>query len=149
MTARINDDRIAVAHQDVTERGFADAIELDDVRKGGGGRQSAGDVDGLPGGHSADDGIGLVAALAQKRRRLLAGVTVTADDRDRSRRVKPKRSDVRHREQFRVRLRVKIELGPQRDMSAVDLVGGANVEHLERLPAIEPLGELLRRQLRQ
>src|SRR2546427_797362 len=94
MTARINDDRIAVAHQDVTERGFADAIELDDVRKGGGGRQSAGDVDGLPGGHSADDGIGLVAALAQKRRRLLAGVTVTADDRDRSRRVKPKRSDV-------------------------------------------------------
>src|SRR2546427_173701 len=67
MTARINDDRIAVAHQDVTERGFADAIELDDVRKGGGGRQSAGDVDGLPGGHSADDGIGLVAALGQKR----------------------------------------------------------------------------------
>src|SRR5437879_13361559 len=108
MTAGINDDRIAVAHQDVTERAFADAIELDDVRKGGGGRQSAGDVNGLPGGHSADDGIGLVAALAQTRRRLLAAVTATADDRDRARRVAPKPSDRRQRAPVRGRLPVNI-----------------------------------------
>src|SRR4029077_8785446 len=139
MTAGINDDRIAVAHQDVTERALTNTIELDDVREGGGGRQFAGNVNRLPSGHSADDGIGLVAALAQKRRRLLAGVTVTADDRDRACRVEPKCADVRHREELRVRLGVKIELGPQRDTTAVDLVGGANVEHLQRLAAIEPL----------
>src|SRR6185503_9404518 len=109
----------------------------------------AGDVYRLPRRHAADDRVRLIAALAQECRRLLAGVAVAADDRDGSSRVEVERSDVGEGEEFGVRMRVKVEFGPEHDVAAIDFLWSADIENLQWLPAVESLRELLWRDLWQ
>ncbi len=147
--SRINDDGVPIAHEHVAQRPFADAIELHHMRQGRGGRQLTRHIYRFPGGHPADHGVGLVAVLAQKRRRFLARVAMIAHDGDRSRRIERERPEVGERKQLGIRMRVEVELRPKHDVAALDVVRCPHVEHLHRLPTIEPLGELLRRDLGQ
>ena len=42
---------------------------------------------------------------------------------------------------------MKRQLGSDRDVATLDLLGCPHVEHLERFPAVQTFGELLRRYL--
>lgn len=68
---------------------------------------------------------------------------MTTDDGDGSRGVEPQGTDVGRREELRVGMRVKLELRTQGDVTALDLLGRADIEYLERLAAIQSLGQLL------
>src|SRR2546430_6830694 len=64
VSAGIDDDRIAVAHEYVAERAFSDTVELYDMRQGRGGRQAARDVNRFPRRHTTGDRVRLVPAFA-------------------------------------------------------------------------------------
>ena len=149
MAARIDHHGVAIAHEHVTQCPFSHAIELHHVRQGGCGRQVPRHVHRFPRGHPADDRVGLVAALAQERRRLLAGVAMTANDGDRPGAIEMEVADIRRGKKPRVRVRMEVELSPEFDAATFDLVGCTNIQYLERLAAIQALGKLLRRNLGQ
>ena len=46
-------------------------------------------------------------------------------------------------------MRMEVTLGSESDVAAFDFVRRSDVEHLQWLPAVEPLGELLRGNLWQ
>ena len=137
--ARIDDDGIAVADEDVAERPLSNTVELYDMRERGCGRKPARDVDRLPRGHAAGDRVRLVPTLTQERGRLFAGITMAADDGDGTPRVELQIGSVGQRENLGIRQGVKLELGTERDPISRDSVGRAHVEHLQRLAAVQSL----------
>ena len=141
--SRIYDHSITVAHQDITQRSLADAIELNHVGQGRSRGELTGDVHRLPGSHSANDRVRLVAPLAQKRRRFLAGIAVTTNHCDRACGVELQGRDVRRGEDLGIRMCMENELRTECHAATLDLVGCAHIEHLQRFPAVESLGELL------
>ena len=72
-----------------------------------------------------------------------------ADHGDRTGGVEVQGGEVGKGEDLGIRVRVEIELGADRDMALFNFLGRAHIEHLQRLAAIEPLGELLRGNLWQ
>jgi len=65
---------------------------------------------------------------------------MAADDGDGTPRIELEIASVGQRENLGIRQRVKLELGTERDPVSCDSVGSADVEHLQRLAAVQSLG---------
>src|SRR5207302_8801464 len=100
VTARVDDDGVAVAHQHVRQRALAHAVDLNDPLHRGGGGEEPRQIDGLPGGHPAGDGVRIEALRAQEQGRLPARVTVSAYHGDRPAAIERQRVEVRERVQL-------------------------------------------------
>ena len=149
VTARVDDDRVAVAHQHVRQGALAHAVELHDPLHRWCGGEEPRQIDRLPRGHPAGDGVRVEALRTEEQRRLPARVPVSAHHGDRPAGIERQRVEARERVHLRGGEGTEIERRPQAHGALRDALAGADVEQLQRLTAVEALRELVGRHLGQ
>jgi len=149
VTPRVDDDGVPVAHQHVRQGALAHAVELHDPLHRRRGSEEPRQIDRLPCGHPAADGVRIEALRAQEQRRLPARVPVSAHHGDRPARIERQRVEPWERVHLRGGEGTEVERRPQAHGTLRDALAGADVEQLQRLTTVEALRELVRRDLRE